>query len=275
MRIWIAVGMLLVSFAAASELAPAAEKQDVIHSGEGSDSGGSPKAASQPPPPVTAVVSNTVQPVGDRQPSKEDAKDTEGWWHNFTTDPIATFTLALVLLTAGLWAATRDLVKGADKNAAKQLRAYVGPGDRRLVGLEDEKDFVTVIEFKNFGQTPAHDVLIYADGFHWPKDEPIPTKNWLERELSEAPSAALIHPGESVFIPVTGDGKRLPDWLRSAIKGGTEVFYIFGFISYRDVFGASQKTEFRYSLTGPDLDVVLHPDGWHPLQVCAEGNNAT
>jgi hypothetical protein len=36
------------------------------------------------------------------------------------------FTFLLFLATVALFFATRDLVDGADKNAEKQLRAYIG-----------------------------------------------------------------------------------------------------------------------------------------------------
>ena len=66
----------------------------------------------------------------------------------------------LVIFTSLLWIATRGLVKGADKNAEKQLRAYLTVIIGSATYQETGKDvrFAGIPRLVNNGNTPAHKV---------------------------------------------------------------------------------------------------------------------
>ncbi len=54
--------------------------------------------------------------------------------------------------------AAHAAIQATDKNAERQLRAYVHPSGPKLTMHEDGK-FSIFLRFKNFGQTPAYDVI--------------------------------------------------------------------------------------------------------------------
>src|SRR5262249_11412210 len=73
---------------------------------------------------------------------------------------IAAFTIILGFATAALYLATRDLVKGAELTAKQQLRAYVLADTARISNLANPTEVPEGhVILKNFGQTPAYDVL--------------------------------------------------------------------------------------------------------------------
>ncbi len=71
-------------------------------------------------------------------------------------------TLVLAMATVGLWVATRELVKGAEDTAERQLRAYlyVNANDYNLVNNRDGSSIVTIKpSLKVFGLTPATSII--------------------------------------------------------------------------------------------------------------------
>src|SRR5258706_6905725 len=72
---------------------------------------------------------------------------------------IAAFTVILAFATAFLWGATRQLVKGADDTAKRQLRAYVFVDSVNVANVvEGSGPPESRVIIKNFGQTPAYQV---------------------------------------------------------------------------------------------------------------------
>src|SRR6187431_2243000 len=67
---------------------------------------------------------------------------------------IAVFTIVLAFATGLLWKATRELVRGAEKTAERQLRAYVLPEKAVLTNISDAEPRY-IFNAKNYGQTPA------------------------------------------------------------------------------------------------------------------------
>jgi hypothetical protein len=74
----------------------------------------------------------------------------------FSTVIMGAFTFVLAIATAFLYLATRALVKGGEKNAERQLRAYVLVTGKGLVeqSAKDER-FIHQFEIRNTGLTPA------------------------------------------------------------------------------------------------------------------------
>lgn len=71
---------------------------------------------------------------------------------------VAIFTAVLAFATYFLWRATVRLVRGAEKTAERQLRAYVlgNGGSIRIFQANDgNRGLEAHYELKNFGQTPA------------------------------------------------------------------------------------------------------------------------
>jgi len=148
--------------------------------------------------------------------------------------------IALGALAAGIWTAwiTRT-------NGNRQLRGYAGVED--LIFADPH----TTLTIKNYGQTPASDVKVWLDWGSPSKDSTTlrgdPQGQVFERGvINPAKTTACAHPCRG---PVTG-------------------FFIYGTISYTDIFGENQTTTFQY--------IVGYPPGRHPTcTVHSEGNSAT
>ena len=171
----------------------------------------------------------------------------------------------LVLFTFTLWWSTRDLVKEAKTSSEKQLRAYVHVSVATMKPRGDFLDYY--LEVKNFGQTPASDVklryMIKLCDFP-PTNEPFNVPD-------DGPnvSSAILPPQIGMHDAFTP-----PQVLGPIQKGdflaGRKAIYVFGIITYKDVFSKSRKTEFRYMAGG---NVGLHSEG--SLRICEDGNKAT
>ena len=97
----------------------------------------------------------------------------------------------LVVVTWMLWAATSRLVKGADRTAGRQLRAYIYVEKTNFRSLVPQGWEITY-RIKNFGQTPAHNVRLFsiAKVVDWANGRPaeISQLNQVETLGSMAPS---------------------------------------------------------------------------------------
>jgi hypothetical protein len=152
---------------------------------------------------------------------------------------IAAFTIILAFATAFLYEATRDLVKGAEDTAQKQLRAYVFV-DKSSIVL-DGNTLKGVLDLKNAGQTPAYDLVIKSRLETEEAGKPFNPRPFNVVELSRAilgpqmvanPRADLTVPAENtVAIP--------------AFKEGRSVIYFIGQAEYRDAFERTWVLDIR------------------------------
>lgn len=153
---------------------------------------------------------------------------------------LVVFTLALVAATAMLWWATRALVKGAERTAQQQLRAYISLESQRLdelkIGFPLHYSFV----FRNVGQTPAFDVSVYSTAtFERTKDKadfPV---------FGDPQPSGTTGPQQIIPIDVTSMEPLNMDQA-VGVAGGTVWLHIWGEIAYTDAFGKKRKTGFRF-----------------------------
>jgi hypothetical protein len=82
------------------------------------------------------------------------------FWIAIGTLIIAAFTLLLGIATFLLWRATRNLVRGAERTAERQLRAYIGILHYEIRNAKTGQHPECDIAFKNFGLTPAYKVKV-------------------------------------------------------------------------------------------------------------------
>ncbi len=147
------------------------------------------------------------------------------------------------IVTWMLWLATVGLVRGAEKTAERQLRAYVGIDRITATVMKIGQIPEIRIRIKNSGQTPAYSVKHgYAYGFK-PPDRP-------DHEFRADPSAnsgttiaANMKISMTDASPVVGPltQKRI-----DAIKSGTLIFYVWGETNYVDVFGNKRTTRYKF-----------------------------
>ena len=194
--------------------------------------------------------------------AKEKHEETpKGWWNReeWWSEHIVEILLAIATLL--LWIATRDLVRGAEKTAERQLRAYVGIDTTDLEFAPGGKIFAEITA-KNSGQTPAHDFYCtYAMQTHKPLPEPFSEP--VNEGESFLPSRTVIPPGG---VLKTNLQIRLPEEVITSLHQGTLMLYISGTMRYRHIFNVDEcVTQFRFFWHSKQK-------GW---QACHEGNNAT
>jgi len=204
-------------------------------------------------------------------------ESSEKFFVAFGTIVIAAFTIVLGIATAFLWKATRDLVKGADANAERQLRAYVVIDTCQAVAGPRPGDFgeekqrlaagsyaIAIVNYKNTGQTPAYDVRIdgEAELRPWPLEEAELTPSHPTTEDSQAvlgrDGSREVHVKELSLAPLIAP--RMEE-----LEQGRRAFVVWGRITYRDIFGKNWHTDFRYFIGGvrgvPSIGMSAHNRG--------------
>jgi hypothetical protein len=208
---------------------------------------------------VWEVESSRPQPFETQSASHNDAKEAEtqireSLWQRTLTDPVAFFTMWLVIFTGllvlynrRLFVATKTLVTGAEDTAKRQLRAYVTIGDVKIVD-PDTANPRAIVQASNTGETPAYELTMWATarGFN-PKDErvfpppepmPILSKIALGRGpiiSKEIDLRTLINPGTLI-----------------GLRGRTHILCVYGEINYTDALKESRYTKFRFFIGGPE-----------------------
>lgn len=156
--------------------------------------------------------------------------------------------------------AAHKLVERNDTNAQTQLRAYVLLDNEQILEHNNGKIKVTV-QWKNFGQTPAHKVKssLFIAFF------PLPLTDPLEVPIKDNPSAGNIAPGATTkqFIDLP---RALNAMEFNAVINGECAIYVWGRTDYIDVFGFERKTTIRYVSGGGDFRTCR-------LAVTEEGND--
>jgi hypothetical protein len=213
-------------------------------------------AGDSPQEPCTfrqSIVGRFITWVGDRIDADETPLTTIAAW------VLASITLILAAYTALLWGATGKLVKGADDTAKRQLRAYVGITGAPIGERPDH--WIVAIDYWNHGQTPAHDVTgsLSAQLFDVNPGPTFPqAEEW---------------PGSWVMVP---NAQATPDRRveicpaqYEAMLNDIKAVFVWGHISYRDVFEWRVNVTFRYRIRRK-----ISGAGWQ-LHPEAGGNDTT
>lgn len=224
------------------------------------------------------------------------------WWIAGFTAALFLATALLWFATWRMWRTTRDAVKDgkdavkaairsaqaaeaaieksdaalshAQDTAKRQLRAYVHVDLRsdiytRRNGWEILYSMLVV----NSGQTPAYDVMVL--GNICVADHPL-TRSLPPVVANSEPSRASLYPGQTGVTAGIISNPALtqadfaslaPIDIGDAIKSATSRLYLYGKITYRDVFGEAHTTHFRCRTNG--LQGYEAAFSW-----CAEGNEA-
>ena len=141
-------------------------------------------------------------------------------------------------------------------------RAYVLSTHDEKMGLFDGRVWVTA-RIKNFGQTPAHKVRFSycLNAFDFPYSGP-----FAEADFTKASSGSL-GPGAVFEGTVELSGALNEKQIETIIQGNGAI-YLWGYVSYEDVFGVEQETHMRSISTGENFRRL-------EMIVCEDGNKAT
>jgi hypothetical protein len=195
-------------------------------------------------------------------------------------DPVALFTLALVVSTILLWRATLRLARGAresaneqrdkmersieaagraadaavdqariaDDTAKRELRAYLCLQPVRMDEILPGTQPVRIVfPLENTGATPANRFIIH---WAWQVTAEEPTCEFFSNTLAQYPLTEnrdhSIGPRQLKDIPNTIS---LSSPWREQVLNGQSKLYVLGQIRYVDVFGSERVTEFFYCYT--------------------------
>jgi hypothetical protein len=179
----------------------------------------------------------------------------------------------LAIVTWMLWLATARLVRGADKTAERQLRAYVfvkavDIGDRgqlpKIAEIEDLKGFLASFAIvRNSGQTPAYDVIHWAEIAVRAISDEATLSPPLRLDLV---SANTIPPGGEI-TKLRWAPNKLSDDDIAGIKNSTKAIFVYGRIEYIDAFAKKRFTNYRLAFSG-----VYPPKENASMTFCNSGN---
>lgn len=197
--------------------------------------------------------------------------DTMAQWVAAVTGlAVACFTFWTVLLVREALAAddaalheAREQTKIARSVGEAQTRAFVGVCDEKMSGPSKEE---ITFEIRNFGQSIARDVTACISWSLTGKDFQSAKQD--ENRL-QTPMGSM-HPGQKVRCiidpndPVFGSGQAY-DFL-GPIRDTERVGYVFGYITYTDIFGVSHRTKIAR--------IVSYSNGAFGLHYSEHGNEA-
>ena len=175
-------------------------------------------------------------------------------------------TLALVLVNAALAAATyflyreaanqsqyakdaaasvRESVKDAQENFRIENRAWVGVDQEPNLPFGSMFDDRLYMSVKNFGKTPAESVCVSIHRFLGKAKFVIPTHTF------NAPQ--VFSPNQTIIYHI--DDVLGADSLRMLTLHGDLLVYVYGIITYKDLYGGIDSTKFMFRFT-PNEEIL-------------------
>jgi len=196
------------------------------------------------------------------------AQNTEGngsdWTRRFVCETklgefsLAVFTLFLVIFTGLLWSATDRLVRGADENARKQLRAYIGVEPRGVRRLLGQDILLGHYALRNVGGIPAKKISMFAVTDYYLDGT---QRSFRIGQLYET-TTALIPKAEMTFGTATGVNiaSLADDQGEDSASGVAGFIFVYGKVTYTDEFGTDGWTEFchRYPCAMLEAETRIH-----------------
>jgi hypothetical protein len=136
-------------------------------------------------------------------------------------------------------------VQFAEEAMRLQQRAWVFVTDLRAGELQAGKPVSMTLGFKNTGRTPARNVQIAS------QIDALPKGHAPQPKLDKGYSRGIIPPEGTVFVSI-GNGRSSGEGLTQqelqAISSGDLVVWVYGTLTYDDVFEVRQATIFCYRL---------------------------
>lgn len=174
---------------------------------------------------------------GDLNAKEERDYSSSEWWLVYITAILAAFTFGLMIYTAKLWGATRHTLLETKEAEERQLRAYLAVNMAKI-RQQTIGEFQTLIEIKNFGQTPAYNVKVWSVLGAFEQYEP---RIFVNSDAIDIYS--MLGPGGSFELKVALRSQTTEQ--TQNILAGIRPIYLWGEIKYRDAFRAERGFKFR------------------------------
>jgi hypothetical protein len=175
------------------------------------------------------------------------------WWgeHQRLT---AHATLLLAVSTVAL--ATFSLIQISDfrDQERRQLRAYIGVA----IGQIEKFTATTLVEgsiiVKNFGQTPAYNIIDTGAAIV-PAQFPFigSLRELLKSNMIPAHAFALLNPTQDLLINIVSKRLYTDDEISKINDGREWRLYLLGKITYRDAFGEDHYTNFCFDYSAETI----------------------
>jgi len=193
-----------------------------------------------------------VENKRDGNPSKKGApthhnKESNSVAHQGEKEPPETYVLggksikvsdiAIILLTFFIALFTGGLLLEEKDRSRKELRAYLGMGGGEVFMLPNNI-LRGVVEIKNFGETPAHNVMVAIAGeLRTPGDKrPFNDPDFIPHKQPIAPTMSWTFGHE--FLEMT-------DQDLNDVLADKKLVYIWGHVNYQDIYNETQTLRFR------------------------------
>jgi hypothetical protein len=251
---------------------------------------------------VNVVTGNRGEADSAKGPQSENDKSHEEKRIADATVALAAITAALALFTGLLWAATLRLARDAKevstrqakemqtsiaeagrsasamesvaeatKNNAllmqgvmqKQMRAYLVIDIAGGIYQDSTKPFGVLPSLSNSGFTPAHDMYYWARAAVLPF--PLPDGHAFPVPDNPSKSSMVIGPRQSLQLNAYVDNRVPDDDINSIKTGINRRVYVWGKITYKDIFGDDHTTEFCHSIfwLGPEGNQIMGTYDYH------------
>lgn len=191
----------------------------------------------------------------------ESAREAAGTESKNMRDSIAEATRASTAMEeiANAMKSNSELMSGM---LSKQMRAYVQVNIGLSTAQRENMVFGSWPEIVNVGLTPAKNVSyrVMADV----KDPSLMTREYVYQQPEQVfTNDATLHPRQQFTIATTVNHRFEPAEVEAICKGETKRLYVWGTITYDDVFGDHHQTRFSHNffffdLTNPESGQVEH-----------------
>lgn len=172
----------------------------------------------------------------------------------------------LSIVTFMLWGATVGLVRGADRTAERQLRAYIDIKSAKVENFEIGEEPEIRVHLQNVGQTPAKNVRTRMDAQITPFDDPPGQFDLIEVNPEYGSNSTIGKDGDvAAFLMMESLTKHFYD----AVRYGESALFVVGVVRYEDIFDNPHYHRFRMFYHGESIEL-----GIDSMTIHGEGNDS-
>ena len=164
-------------------------------------------------------------------------------WTIFETRGAANSAAKALIEARRTTTAAEESVKVTREMGISQARAYIGVDSIKVLPWDHNETCVTRTKFKNFGQTPASDMVFIIDTFVTSR-RLSPDYEHVFEHLTR-PAVSRLEAGGDGYSDTGFREAIAEDQFKDLILEGA-FLNIIGKITYKDVFGIERETMFRY-----------------------------
>jgi hypothetical protein len=193
-----------------------------------------------------AAMAAAVDPEQNSKPVQEK------WWKQ----PEHIIQVFILLFVAFYTILTFCLLQTSKDTEMRQLRAYIGAGPDKIIRTADG-NWAIQIAAHNYGQTPARSVQINGgwELLDFPKGKEIVATHHFAYLRTEESSGLDVYPtkdGTAALPPFSPDDMKEMQGYAGPLK-----LYGAGVVTYEDVFGNLQRTDYCFILRLRDIGTLV------------------